>query len=141
MASSAWSLCRASGTAGALGVYQSGLVGEYDGLYPVAEAQLGEDPAEVAFDGGLADVEGGGDLAVGHSLGDVDQDLPFAAGQLVQRGAARRLTAAQVGQEAGEVVEEPAGDAGGDDGVAAGDGADGVGEVGGAGVPWQRGIR
>jgi len=37
---------------------------------------------------------------------------------------------AQVWEEAGEVVEEPTGDAGGDDGIALGDGADGVGEVG-----------
>jgi len=46
------------------GVDESGFVGEDDGLDAVSEVELGEDPADVGFDGALGDVEAGGDLVV-----------------------------------------------------------------------------
>src|SRR5918993_4259137 len=41
------------------------VVGVDDGRGPVPHGQLGEDGADVRLDGGLADVEGPGDLGVG----------------------------------------------------------------------------
>ena len=36
------------------GLYEAGFVGEDDGLYPVAEAELGEYAADVSLDRGFA---------------------------------------------------------------------------------------
>jgi hypothetical protein len=39
-----------------------GLLGEEDGLHPVAQAELGQQVADVGLDGRIADEQGGGDL-------------------------------------------------------------------------------
>ena len=41
-----------------------GLVGENDGLHPVAQAELGQQVADVGLDGRIAAEQGGGDLRV-----------------------------------------------------------------------------
>jgi hypothetical protein len=44
------------------------------------ESELGEDVPDVGLDGALADVLGGGDLAIGQSLSDVGGDLFLSPG-------------------------------------------------------------
>jgi hypothetical protein len=46
------------------GAHQAVLVGEHDGLDPVAQAELGQNPANVRFDGRLRDEKPLRDLAV-----------------------------------------------------------------------------
>ena len=69
----------------------------------------------VALDRGLADDQLGGDLGIRQAPGDQLQDLPLAVGQPGQRIAftGRR--------KAGELLDDPAGDRGGEQGVAGGD--------------------
>jgi len=47
-----------------------GFVGQDDGLDPVAQAELGEQVADVGFHGRFADDEVGGDLGVGEAAGE-----------------------------------------------------------------------
>lgn len=44
----------------------------------VVDAEFGEDPDQVGFDGGFADVEGVGGLGVGVPVGDLSEDFAFA---------------------------------------------------------------
>src|SRR5258707_10033622 len=55
------------------------LVGVDGDLHPVPQAELGEDADDVALDGGLAEVEPGGNLCVRQALGHEshDAELPF----------------------------------------------------------------
>ena len=53
------------------------LVGVDGNLHPVPQGELGEDAGDVALDGGLAQVEGGGDLGVGLALGHEPHDAEF----------------------------------------------------------------
>ena len=63
---------------------ESAFVGEDDGLGTVVEVELGEDACDVGFDGGVADDELVGDVAVGHAAGDQAQDLELAWCQLAE---------------------------------------------------------
>jgi hypothetical protein len=51
-------------SSGAPSVDQAGFVCHYDGLDPIAQAELHQDPSDMGLDGCLADVEPGGDLPV-----------------------------------------------------------------------------
>ena len=61
------------------GVDETDLVGVDDGLYPIAQPELGEDAPEVGLYRRLGDEEVFGDLGVGVAAGDLDQDLSLAA--------------------------------------------------------------
>lgn len=63
------------------GLDESGFVGGDDGLYPVAAAQLHQDVADVGLDGGFAEEELAGDLAVGQAAGDLGENLGLSGGQ------------------------------------------------------------
>src|SRR5580700_11412014 len=68
---------------------QAGFVGEDDGLDAVAEAELGQDAADVDLHGALGQEQAGGDLAVGHAGGDAGEDVLLAVGEgLADLGAA-----------------------------------------------------
>ena len=69
---------------------------------------------------GQADVYAGCDLGVGQAEPDQGQDFAFAAGYLLQRG---RRVLLGLGA-AGELGDEPPGDAGGEQRVAGGDDPD-----------------
>src|SRR5208283_2743131 len=49
-----------------------------------AEPELGEDGADVLFDGGFGEHEGGGDAGVGPSAGHLAQDVEFSRGEPAQ---------------------------------------------------------
>ena len=70
---------------------QAGLVGEDHRLHAVAQPQLGEHVADVGLDRRLADHQLGGDLRVGHALGDQPQHLQLPLGQPVQPRRGRLL--------------------------------------------------
>ena len=63
------------------GFDQSALVGEYDGLHPVAKSQLGEQIRDVGLDGALAYEEMRGELRVAPSGGEQLQDLGLSLGE------------------------------------------------------------
>jgi hypothetical protein len=71
----------------------AGLVGQDDGLDPVAQAELGEQVADVGFHGGVADEEVGGDLGVGEAAGEPQQDVVFPGGQRCQPGRCEQRVA------------------------------------------------
>ena len=50
-----------------LGVEQAGLVRGDDELNPVSSAEFGQQPGNVGLGGARGDVQGGGDLGVGHA--------------------------------------------------------------------------
>lgn len=89
---------------------QAGAVGGDDELGTVTCAELHEQPADVSFRRGQADVHVGCDLGVGQAESDQGQDFAFPAGYLFQR---RRLVLLGLGA-AGELADEPPGDAGGE---------------------------
>jgi cation diffusion facilitator CzcD-associated flavoprotein CzcO len=60
---------------------QTGLVGHHDGLRAVAQAELGQHPADVGLDGLLPHHEPGRDLRVRQTLGDQPQHLGLAGRQ------------------------------------------------------------
>ena len=78
-------------------------------LGPVAQAELGQHPADVGLDRLLADDEPGGDLRVGQALGDQPQHLGLARGQRGRASAGRRPAARP---QPGELGDQPPGDAG-----------------------------
>src|SRR5919106_848526 len=104
-------------------------VGPHGHLNPVAGAELGHQARDVCLDGAQADVQLLRDLGVGAATGDGEQHLLLAVGQGVDRlvGTGRPVAA-------GEGCEQPAGDARGDERVAAGGGADGFAQQLGPGV-------
>ena len=51
-------------SAGVSGGYQPGFAGEHDGLDPVAQAELGQDPADMNLHCALGQEQAGRDLAV-----------------------------------------------------------------------------
>jgi hypothetical protein len=71
----------------------------------------------VALDGALAEVEPGGDLGVGQSLGYQPRDGEFAFGQAPGRGGWRGAGCGV----AAEVLDQPPGDGGGQEGLVGGD--------------------
>src|ERR1022692_2907736 len=107
------------------GGYQPGFIGEHDRLDAVAQAQLGEYPADMDLHGALGQVQRGRDLAVGHASRDAGEDVLLAAGE----GAAYlggALPAGRLGRPtgSGELADEALGGARREDGVTGGDGAD-----------------
>jgi len=69
---------------------QAGLVGQDDGLDPVAELELGQEPGDVGLDGGVAEGELGGDLGVAQAAGQQPQHVEFAGGEVGQLAARQR---------------------------------------------------
>ena len=61
--------------------YQPGFVGEHDGLDAVAEAELGQDPANVDLHRALGQEQAGRDLAVGQASRDAGEDVLLAVGE------------------------------------------------------------
>src|ERR1700733_954251 len=117
-----------SARGGRSGDYECGFVGEYHGLNAIAQAELGEYPADVDLHGALGQVQAGRDFAVGHARGDMGEDVLLTAGEslpdLVGTTAAGRLWL-----PTGELADEAAGGGRGEDRVAGGDSADRVGQV------------
>ena len=87
------------------GCTSADLVGQDHGLHPVAQAELGEDVADVGLHGRLADDELGGDLAVGQPARHQLEHVALARRQDLQ-GVARRRR--RRGAAPGEVLDEPA---------------------------------
>jgi len=76
-----WTLHRATrGQRLAAGADQAGLVGQDDRLDAVAQAQLGQNAADVRLHGRLGDEQALGDLRVGQPGGHLDKDLPLPLG-------------------------------------------------------------
>jgi hypothetical protein len=63
------------------GSYQPGFVREHDGLDAVAQAELGQDPADVNLHCALGQEQAGRDLDVGHASRDAGEDVLLAVGQ------------------------------------------------------------
>src|SRR3954447_15444561 len=82
--------------------------GEDRRLYPVPEAELRQDAADVRLDGLLADVEAAGDLPVAATAGDQFEHLALPRGQALQRIGGRL-----VAQCPGEAAEQLGADRGG----------------------------
>jgi hypothetical protein len=91
----------------------------------------------VALDGALAEVEPGGDLGVGQSLGYQPRDGEFAFGQAPGRGGWRGAGC----RVAAEVLDQPPRDGGGQEGLVGGDRADGASELLVGGVLEQEAAR
>src|SRR6478735_8809208 len=68
-----------------LPVAQTVLVTEDDGLYPIAQAELGEDAVDVRFSGRFGHEELCPDLVVRHAGGHRLEDLTLARGEAFQR--------------------------------------------------------
>src|ERR1700722_4095522 len=103
---------------------QAGFVGGDDELYPVPGAQLGQQPGHVRLDGACGDIQGGGDLGVGHAQAHQPEHLTLAVGDPGQ------LPGLAVGTVlAGELPDQAAGDPRRDHGVADRDHADGGQDV------------
>lgn len=94
-------------------VNEAALEGEGGGVGAVGDAELAEQAVDVGFDGGLGDVEVGGDLFVGAAGDDAFEDTEFARGELLAADALGELFC----------------DGGGDAGFAAVDDADGGEEL------------
>ncbi len=81
---------RDPGTGAALSVNsrldESALVGDYHGLDPVPELQLGQDAGHVCLDGRFAQKQRGADLGVGAAVRDPGENLQFPWGERVQAG-------------------------------------------------------
>ena len=93
-------------------------------LVAVRELELSEHGRDVRLDGLRRDRELEGDLLVEVAAGDEAQDLALAQGELVELGVGLGL-----GDLAGERVEDEAGEARREDGVAVADAGDGVGQL------------
>jgi hypothetical protein len=96
------------------------LVGVDGDLHPVAQAEFAEDAGDVALDGGLAEVKAGCDLGVGQALGDQPDDAEFAFAEVPGRSGRRGAGWETVA----EVLDQPPGDGGGQEGFAGGHRAD-----------------
>ena len=77
----------------AAGCDEAGFVGQHNGLDTVAEAEFGQYPPDVDFDGALGQVQLSGDLAVGSPSGELGKDRLFPAGELAEHGVPLRLPA------------------------------------------------
>ena len=94
---------------------QPGFVGGDDCLGPVPQPELAEHAADVCFDGFFGDDQLGGYLRVGQARGYQPQNLRLARGEPGERSSGR---AVRRGLQAGELADEAAGDAGGEQRVA-----------------------
>src|SRR5690606_18308981 len=108
------------------GLDQPRLVGEDHRLHPVAQVELGQHLSDVRLDRRLGDDEPLGDLPVRQALGDELEHLALTCRQTRQGRVVRPggLLLGRGGQPLPEELEHPPGDPRGDDGIAAGDGAD-----------------
>src|SRR5215207_11210648 len=98
---------------GTAAVDQSGVVGVDHRLDAVAQRQLVEDVVHVGLDGALAEEQLGTDLGVRPAAGQLAEHVDFAGGEPGQVGGRRR-----VGAGGGELLDQAAGDGGGQQGVA-----------------------
>lgn len=98
---------------------EAGLVGQHDCLDTVAEAEFGQHAADVRLDGGLAEVELGGDLGIGEAPGEAEQYVALPVGEVTEH--VRRRGGSRPPNELGQ---QSAGDRGRDERV-----ADGLGTV------------
>jgi hypothetical protein len=75
--------CRQPGWSGGVNPWgnKPGFVGEDDGLDAVAQAQFGQDPADMDLHGALGQEQAGRDLAVGQAGGDAAEDVLLAVGK------------------------------------------------------------
>jgi hypothetical protein len=76
------------------------LLGQADGICPVAGIEPMEDVAQVEFDRALADSRGPSDLLIGHPSAEQAEDLLLPLAEL---GRARRLTEEVVAERRIEV--------------------------------------
>lgn len=67
-------------------------LGDGDRAGSGVDAEFVVDPAQVGFDGGLADEQGAGDVAVAEALGELAQDVAFAVGEGGQGARIRAMT-------------------------------------------------
>src|SRR5204863_8422141 len=93
-------------------------------LVAAGELELPEDGGDVGLHRLDRDLQAAGDLLVGVAPGDVAEDLALAGGELVELGVGGGDVLV-----AGECVQDEAGEAGREDGVAVGDTGDGVGQL------------
>src|SRR3954469_19233498 len=84
--------------------HQPRLVRDHHELGPVPGAQLGHGPVDVGLDGEGTDLEALGDLVVGMTAGDLDEDLALADGEGGEAFGAHRVVVVRValGEEAGD---------------------------------------
>ena len=75
---------REGGSGLSAGRHEAGLVGHYDGLCAVTQAQFGQDALDVGPGGLPGDAQGLADLRVGHALGNQHEHFRFPAGQHVE---------------------------------------------------------
>ena len=108
---------------------EAGLVGEDDELGPIARPHLDHRPADVGARRGRAHDQPLGDLVVGQPLGDQRDDLALAVGEHVEARRELRLLGS-----AGELLDEAAGDARRQQGVAVHDRPHGAHQLGRLGV-------
>jgi len=101
-----------------------------DGLGAVAGADLGEDVVDVAFDCGVAEDELAGNLGVGPACGDEGQHLDLARGQAIGRSRGPRAGRARVQAGSHQALL----DLGGEVGLPASQGGQGVLDLLSAGV-------
>ena len=66
------------------GADEASLIGEDHRLDPVAQAELGQDPADVGLDRAFAEIEPGGDAPVGQAARDEPEHLALPFGQDVE---------------------------------------------------------
>lgn len=71
------------------GADQAGLVGKHHRLYPISQAELGQDSTHMGLDRALADEEGGADLGVGQPLCEESEYFLFALGERLELLVAR----------------------------------------------------
>jgi len=72
------------------GAHQAGLVGQDDGLDPVTQLELGQEPCDMGLDGRVAEGEPGGDLGVAQAPGQQPQHVELAGGEVGQLAARQR---------------------------------------------------
>lgn len=70
--------------------YQPGLVGQYDGLDPIAELEFGEEPGDVGLDRRLAEGQLRRKFGVAQAAGEQPQDVEFPGGEMGQSAAHQR---------------------------------------------------
>ena len=87
--------------------HEPGLVGQDDGLDPVAQGELGQHPADVGLHGALLDHELSGDLGIRQATCDEPEHVHFTSGQL--GGDLRRRRRGP--DLPGEAGDQPPGDA------------------------------
>src|SRR3954452_418225 len=114
------------------GLDQAGLVGDDDGLGPVAHGELGEEVGDVGLDGRVADDELAGDLAVRAAAADQLEHLQLARREVLQVGRVARAGSRPVD----EALDQPARDRGCQKGLPGCDRADPGDELSRSATAW-----